>query len=95
MYARVTRVGPGGDLEKAIQMIRERIVPIAREQPGIVAAYWLVDRANSRGLAVTFWESEEAMQASAAVAREANRAEQRETGLGEMTPEQYEVVARL
>ena len=94
MHARVMRVELG-DVDRGISFVRDQIVPSARQQPGIVAAYWLADRANGRGLAVTIWESEDAMLAGDAAAREASRSEQKDGAVESAALELYEVVAHF
>ncbi len=95
MHARVTSVQLGDDADQAISLVRDQIVPLARQQQGIVAAYWLGDRASGRGLAVTIWESEEAMLATEEVAREAAQRELNEADVETAAVEHYEVIAHL
>lgn len=94
MHARVTTVELGDD-DRAISVVHEQIIPVAKQQQGIVAAYWLGDRVSGRGLAVTIWESEEAMIASEGVAQEAARKEQKDADVRTEAVEHYEVVAHL
>ncbi len=94
MHARVMRVELG-DVDRGISFVRDQIVPSARQQPGIVAAYWLADRASGHGLAVTIWESEAAMLAADATAREASRTEKEEGAVDAAALEVYEVIAQL
>ena len=94
MHARVMRVELG-DADRGIAYVRDQIVPSARQQPGIVAAYWLVDRANGHGVAVTIWESEAALLAAGSVAREAARSEKEEGAVEAAALEVYEVIAHL
>ncbi len=94
MHARVMRVELG-DTDRGISFVRDQIVPSARQQPGIVAAYWLVDRASGHGLAVTIWESEAALLAAGSVAREVARSEKEDGAVESATLELYEVVAHL
>lgn len=94
MHARVMRVELG-DVDRGISFVRDQIVPAARQQPGIVAAYWLADRASGHGLAVTIWESEAAMLAGDAAAREAARTEKQDGAVESAALELYEVVAHL
>jgi hypothetical protein len=94
MHARVVRVELD-DFDRAIAFVRERIVPSAGQQPGLVAAFWLGDRAGSRGLALTVWESEDAMLASEPAAREASRTEAKDGAVVAATVERYEVLAHL
>jgi heme-degrading monooxygenase HmoA len=94
MHARVMQVDLG-DVDRAIEFVRERIVPSARQQPGIVGAYWLADRASGHGLAVTLWESEAAMLAADAAAREASGTEREDGAVESATLELYEVIAHF
>jgi heme-degrading monooxygenase HmoA len=94
MHARVMRVELG-DVDRGASFVREKIAPSAKQQPGIVAAYWLADRGSGRGLAVTIWESEDAMLAADAVARETARTEKDEGSVETAALELYEVIAHL
>jgi heme-degrading monooxygenase HmoA len=65
MVARIgTWQGSPEDIERWIARAREQVKPSIRQDPGLAAAYWLVDRDGGTGLIVTLWESEEAMRAS-------------------------------
>ena len=67
MFARIgTWHGSPEDLENWVARAREVVKPKVQHQPGLAAAYWLVDREGGKGLTITFWESEEAMRASEA-----------------------------
>jgi heme-degrading monooxygenase HmoA len=44
--------------------MEQTILPAARQLEGFRGVLSLTDRANGRGLTVTLWETEEAMQAS-------------------------------
>ena len=94
MHARVMRVELG-DVDRGISFVRDQIVPSARQQPGIVAAYWLADSGSGHGIAVTIWESEAAMLAADATAREASRTENKDGTVDAAMLEVYEVVAHL
>ena len=67
MYARVTttRMQPG-KLSGAQAIWREVVLPEARRQPGFRGVLALADRQRHQGIALTFWETEAALQASAA-----------------------------
>jgi hypothetical protein len=94
MHARVMRVELG-DVDRAIAFVRDQIVPSAEQQPGIVAAYWLADRASGDGLAVTIWASEAAMLAADDAARAASRTEEKDGAVDSAALELYEVIAHL
>ena len=95
MFARLgSWEGSAGELERWIERARDHVKPAIREDAGLKAAYWLVDRAAGKGLIVTFWESEEAMRAS----EDARRRRQAATGAAtgaRVTTERYEIVDSL
>ena len=65
MFARIgTWQGSPAELERWISRAREQVKPSVQQDPGLKAAYWLVDRQGGKGLIVTIWESEEAMRSS-------------------------------
>jgi heme-degrading monooxygenase HmoA len=65
MYGRVTRLeGSPDQIEQGNQFMEQTILPAARQLEGFRGVLSLTDRANGRGLTVTLWDTEEAMQAS-------------------------------
>ena len=65
MYARVsTYTGTSDEIDEAIRQVRDNTLPKLVQLDGYKGAYFLVDRQNGKSLAVTLWESEEAMSAS-------------------------------
>lgn len=94
MHAGVMRV-EFGDVDRGATFVSDKIVPSARQQPGIVAADWLAERGTDRGLAATIWEGEAAMLAADATAREASRTERKDGTVDAAMLEVYEVVAHL
>jgi heme-degrading monooxygenase HmoA len=60
MYARLTTLNvKPGTVDEGIAIYKKSVVPAAKLQKGFVAAYLLVDRPTGKGMAVTFWRSEE------------------------------------
>jgi heme-degrading monooxygenase HmoA len=95
MHARIgIWQGSPEDLERWIARARAEVKPSLREDPGFHAAYWLVDRGRGRGLIVTLWESEAAMQASEEARRRRQAAMGAATG-ARVTTERYEVIDSL
>jgi heme-degrading monooxygenase HmoA len=95
MFARLgTWQGSAEELERWIERTREHVKPSIREDGGLKAAYWLVDRAGGKGLILTFWESEEAMRASEEARRRRQAATSAATG-AQVTTERYEIVDAL
>jgi heme-degrading monooxygenase HmoA len=65
VFARVsTFTGTSDEVDEAIRQAREDLVPRLEQLDGFRGGYVLVDRQNGKTLAVTLWESEEAMRAS-------------------------------
>jgi heme-degrading monooxygenase HmoA len=95
MYARIgTWQGASDDLDRWIARAREHVKPSIRQDPGLEAVYWLVDRAGGKGLIVTFWESEDAMHASEQARAQRQAGTSVATG-ATVTTERYEVVDSL
>lgn len=94
-FARIgTWQGSPEELTRWIVRAREEVKPNIRQDPGLAAVYWLVDRENGKGLIVTLWESEAAMQASeqARLLRQTGTAAA--TG-ARVTTDRYEIVDTL
>lgn len=73
MFARVsTYSGEADQLVQGFESARDELQQIA----GFSQAYFCVDRANGKGLTVTLWESEQALEASAG---QANRLREQAT----------------
>jgi heme-degrading monooxygenase HmoA len=65
VFARVsTFTGASDQVDEAVRHVREDVLPRTEQLDGYRGAYLLVDRENGKSLAVTFWESEEAMRES-------------------------------
>ena len=95
MFARIgTWQGSDQELDRWIDRSREQVKPRIAEDPGLVAAYWLVDRSAGKGLIVTLWESEAAMHASEQARRERQAAMSSNTG-AVVTTDRYEVIDSL
>ena len=69
MHARVTSTqGPAEAGDDAQTVLREKILPQARQIAGFKGVLSLENREAGKALHITLWESEEAMQASEAAA---------------------------
>ena len=90
MYARATTLRAAPEhVQEAIVHYQEGI-PSIREISGNRGAFLLVDRSAGKGISVTLWESDEAMQASRKRADEL-RQQAQEPG-GEIDPvDEFEV----
>ena len=95
MFARIgTWQGSEQELDRWIARSREQVKPRIADDPGLVAAYWLVDRSAGKGLIVTLWESETAMRASEQARQERQAAMTTDTG-AVVTTDRYEVIDSL
>ncbi len=64
MFARVISVRiRHGSADEVARVYQERVVPAARAQPGFKGAVLLANRETDRVVSVTFWESQEALEA--------------------------------
>ena len=71
MFARVTTTqGAPEQYDQTVRYIQEQVLPMLQQMPGIKGAYLLADRQTGKGLTISFWESEEAMNASAQAANQ-------------------------
>jgi len=95
MFARIgTWQGSPDELERWISRAREQVKPSVQQDPGLKAAYWLVDRQGAKGLIVTIWESEEAMRSSEQARARRQAGTSAATG-AKVTTDRYEVVDSL
>jgi hypothetical protein len=97
MYARVTTF-PGLAPERikaTLKEFTEEHLPQLEQLPGYLGVWAGVDYTGGRAIAVTYWESAEAVQGSDALAREARAAAVTRAGLDRNRPpviDRYEIV---
>lgn len=83
-------------VDNAIKVINERAVPGAKQIPGLVAAYWCMDRSAGKGITLTVYESEDSLKASEEIARELRERSVAEIpGAQIVSVENYEVVGQV
>ncbi len=93
MYARVTTFeGAAAGIDEGTRQAREQILPAVRQMAGFKGMYLLADRSSGKALAVTLWESEEAIRASEEAANQLRQ--QSATSMGEeiRAVDRYEVI---
>lgn len=95
MHARVTRLEASAELlDDMTRQFEERTVPVLQGLDGFEGYVLLGDRGSGLAMAVTYWASEEALQASEdAVTPERERAAQTAAATSGPVVERYEVVA--
>lgn len=97
MYARVT-VFPGLAPERikgTLEEFTERHLPRLEQQPGYCGVWAGVDYSGGRAIAVTYWESNDALHASDVLANEVRAAAVTKAGVDRDRPpviDRYEVV---
>jgi len=95
MVARIgTWEGSPEELDRWVVRGREQVKPHIRQDPGLKAVYWLVDRKAGKGMIVTLWENEDAMRASEQSRLKRQGATAAATG-AKVTTDRYEVVDSL
>jgi hypothetical protein len=65
MYARVTTTTGQAKKDEVVRVIRERIVPRVEDFQGFKGSFWLFDEKTGKGLAISLWDSQAALDASA------------------------------
>ena len=95
MHARVTRLEASADaLDDMAAQFEQRTVPVLEGLDGYQGYMLLVDRGSGLAMAVTYWESQEDLQASEdAVTQERERAAQTAGAASPPTVERYEVLS--
>ncbi len=52
------------EIEGTLRVLREEILPTARQMDGYQGVITIGDRTSGKGITLTFWENEDAMRAS-------------------------------
>ncbi len=94
MFARVTSLAGAPDrADEGIRNFQEQVLPAGRQLAGFKGACLLMDRTSGDALAVTIWESEEAMRGSEEAASRLRAGAAQEVGAtAAPTVSRYEVV---
>jgi heme-degrading monooxygenase HmoA len=65
MHARMSILeGPPDQVDEGLRYVREQVLPLMQQQDGFKGFIALGDRQSGKVIGVSFWESEQAMQAS-------------------------------
>ena len=95
MWARVTTIeGPPDQADIAVKLVEESVIPTAKQWQGFSGGWWLLDRDSGRMMAVTLWDSQETLNASAEAATSLRTDTTEELGGQIASVESYEVVAK-
>ena len=74
MYAQVSSITlQPGKVDEWLAITRDAILPAARERPGFVSAFILVDREKHTGIGISIWETEADAESVASSSRLAGK----------------------
>jgi heme-degrading monooxygenase HmoA len=92
VYARMSVLeGSPDQIDEGLRHVREQVLPLIQQQDGFTGFIALSDQQSGKVIGVSFWESEQAMQASEEVGNR-TRSESAETVGGTVAGvERYEV----
>ena len=92
MHARgSTLEGPSDEMDEALSQVREHVLPLLQQQDGFKGFIALGNRQSGELIGITFWESEQAMQASEEVGDRTRSETAEDTGDTIEDVERYEV----
>ena len=95
MYARLTTVqGKPEQIEDAIRVIENDVIPASKVFPGFKSGYWLADRKSGKLLGLTVFESEKDVETSEAAASQLRKAATEKMGAEVKNVERFELIAR-
>ena len=92
MFSRVTTTKGSAKKADVVRTIQQRLIPSIKGLKGFKGAYWLLDEKNGKGLAVSFWDSEEALNASAGPVGQLRTQSTNELGVEVVSVESFEVI---
>ena len=92
MFARVTTTRGQAKREDVERVIQQQLIPQVKDIPGFKGAYWLRDEKTGKGLAITLWESEDALNVSAAPAGQLRTKSTSDLGIEVESVESFEVI---
>lgn len=96
MFARVSHFQEHADnLDEAVRVGEEQLIPQLKAKPGFLGAQFLIDRESGRSLAITYWDSSDAMRDSENRADQIRQQSTRLTGSETTEVERYEVALRV
>ena len=92
MHARMFAFeGTSEEIEAAVALARDQILPLERQMPGFRGLLLLADKEERRLISLSLWESEELMLQSEAAAKTLTRAAARSIGGKRLTIEPFDV----
>jgi heme-degrading monooxygenase HmoA len=92
MFARVTTTRGPAKKADVVRTVQQRLIPALEGIKGLKGAYWLLDEKTGKGLAVSFWDSEDALNASAGPIGQLRTQSTKELGVEVESVESFEVI---
>jgi heme-degrading monooxygenase HmoA len=92
MFSRVTTTKGRAEKADVVRTIQQRLIPSIKGLKGFKGAYWLLDEKTGKGLAVSFWDSEDALNASAGPVGQLRTQSTNELGIEVESVERFEVI---
>ncbi len=92
MFARVTTTRGPAKKADVVSTIQQRLIPAVKDLRGFKGAYWLLDEKTGKGLAVSLWVSEDALNASAGPVGQLRTQSTNELGIEVESVESFEVI---
>jgi len=89
-----TLQGQSGRIDEVITTIQDVVLPAAKQLPGFLGGFWLVDRATTQGVGVTLFDSAENIAASRDTANQIRDRAAVQAGAQVSQFAEYEVLAR-
>jgi hypothetical protein len=95
VFARVTTFqGKPETFDEGTRITNSEVIPAAQKIPGFKGGYWLGDRKTGKGYAITFWASQEELEASAQTATQLRSGALQKLGATLVAVETFEVTAQ-
>ncbi len=92
MHARMSILeGPADQVDEGLRYVQEQVLPLIQQQDGFKGFVALSDRQSGKVIGVSFWESEQAMQASEEVGNRTRSESAEAVGATVAGVERYEV----
>lgn len=93
MHARKTTTKSSPDkVDEATRVVEAQVIPAAQKLPGFLGGYWLADRETGEGIAVTFFDTKDNLDATSQSAGEIRSSAIQAIGADVVGVENLEVV---
>jgi heme-degrading monooxygenase HmoA len=95
MFVRLTTLqGSPEQADQAIKFIEDVVLPGAKQQAGFQGGYWGLDRSTGKAIALTMWESEQAVRDSDPFGQQVRQQGAETLGGEVLSVEAFEIVAQ-